>query len=71
MPLQANKQNHQDKELARRGIRKKKKIQDISEEKGAPKTTKQTVTLTTAVGQKVQEKSLNATYGLYTKKNLS
>jgi len=37
MPLQTNKQNHQDKELARRDIRKKKKIQDISEEKGAPK----------------------------------
>ena len=33
------------------------KIQDISEEKGAPKTTKQTVT-----GQKTQEKSLNGTY---------
>ena len=41
-----------------------KKIQDISEEKGAPQTTKQTVTLTTAVGQKVQEKSLDGTYRL-------
>ena len=70
MPLQANKQNHLDKELARKEIRKKKKIQDISEEKGAPKTTKQTVTLTTVAGQKVQEKSLNGTYRLYTKKNL-
>ena len=59
MPLQANKQNHSDKKLARRDIRKKKKIQDISEEKGAPKTIKQTVT-----GQKAQEKSLNGTYRL-------
>ena len=58
MPLQANKQNHLDKELARKDIRKKKKIQDFSEEKGAPKTTKPTVTLTTVAGQKVQEKSL-------------
>ena len=49
---------------------RRKKIQDISEEKGAPKTTKQTVTLTTVAGQKVQEKSLNGTYRLYTKKNL-
>ena len=64
MPLQANKQNHLDKELARKEIRKKKKIQDISEEKGAPKTTKQTVTLTTEAGQKAQEKSLNGTYRL-------
>ena len=40
------------------------KIQDISEEKGAPKTTKQTVTLTTEAGQKAQEKSLNGTYRL-------
>ena len=70
MPLQANKQNHLDKELARKEIRKKKKIQDISEEKGAPQTTKQTVTLTTVAAQKVQEKSLNGTYRLYTKKNL-
>ena len=43
---------------------KEKKIQDISEEKGAPSTTKQTVTLTTVAGQKVQEKSLNGTYRL-------
>ena len=71
MPVQANKQNHQDKELARRDIRKKKKkIRDISDEKGAPQTTKQTVTLTTVAGQKAQEKSLNGTYRLYTKKNL-
>ena len=70
MPLQANKQNHQDKKLARRDIRKKKKIQDFSQEKAAPKTTKQTVTLTTVARQKVQEKSLDGTYRLYTKKNL-
>ena len=38
-------------------MRKKKKIQEISEEKGAPKTTKQTLTLTTVTGQKVQEKN--------------
>ena len=44
--------------------RRKKKIQDISEEKGAPQTTKQTVTLTTVAGQKAQEKSLNGTYRL-------
>ena len=59
--MQANKQNHQDKELARRVISKKEKIQDISEDKGAPRTTKQTVTLTTVAGQKAQEKSLNGT----------
>ena len=41
-----------------------------SEEKGAPKTTKQTVSLTTVAGQEVQEKSLNGTFRLYTKKNL-
>ena len=70
MPLQANKQNHQDKQLARRDITKKEKIHEISEEKGAPKTTKQTVTLTTVAGQKVQEKFLNGTYRLYIKKNL-
>ena len=35
---------------------RKEKIQDISEEKGAPQTTKQTVTLTTVAGQKAQEK---------------
>jgi len=42
MPLQENKQNHQDKvkELTRRVIRKKTKIQDFSEEKVAPKTAK-------------------------------
>ena len=33
------------------------------QEKGTPKTTKQTVTLTTVAGQKVQEKSLNGTTG--------
>ena len=43
---------------------KVEKIQDISEEKEAPKTTKQTVTLTTVAGQKAQEKSLNGTYRL-------
>ena len=43
---------------------KVEKIQDISEEKEAPKTTKQTVTLTTVAGQKAQEKSLNETYRL-------
>ena len=43
---------------------RKEKIQDISEEKGAPQTTKQTVTLTTVAGQKVQEKSLDGTYRL-------
>ena len=42
----------------------KKKEEDISEEKGAPETTKQTVTLTTVAGQKAQEKSLNGTYRL-------
>ena len=56
--------HHRDNELARRDIRKKKKLQDISEEKGAPQTTKQTVTLTTVAGQKAQEKSLNGTYRL-------
>ena len=40
---------------------KEKEIQDISDEKGAPQTTKQTVTLTTVAGQKAQEKSLNGT----------
>ena len=49
---------------------KVEKIQDISEEKEAPKTTKQTVTLTTVAGQKAQDKSLNGAYRLYTKKNL-
>ena len=44
---------------------KEEKIQDISEEKGAPQTTKQTVTLTTEAGQKVQEKALNGTYRLH------
>ena len=62
MLLQTNKQNHYDKELARRRHQKEEKIQDISEEKGAPQTTKQTVTLTTVAGQKAQEKSLNGTY---------
>jgi len=77
MPLQANKQNHSDKKLTRRRHQKKKntkKIQDISEEKGVPQTTKQTVTLTTVAGQKMQEKSLNGTYRLQrrnTKKNKS
>ena len=42
----------------------KKKEEDISEEKGAPETTKQTVTLTTVAGQKAQEKSLNGRYRL-------
>ena len=42
---------------------KEKKIQDISEEKGAPKTTKQRVTLTKVAAQKVQEKSLNGNTG--------
>ena len=63
-----------DNELARRDIRKKKKLQDISEEKGAPQTTKQTVTLTTVAGQNVQEKFMNGTYRLQrrnTKKNKS
>ena len=56
MPLQANKQNHQDKELARRDIRKEKKEKkDISKEKGAPKTTKQTVTLTTVAGRRCKK----------------
>ena len=45
-------------------MRKKKKIQEISEEKGAAKTTKQTVTLTTVAGQMAQDKSLNGTYRL-------
>jgi len=62
MLLQANKQNHEDKELVRRRHQKEEKIQDISEEKRAPKTTKQTVSLTTVAGQKAQEKSLNGTY---------
>ena len=42
---------------------RRKKMQDISEEKGAPPS-KQTVTLTTVVGQKAQEKSLIGTYRL-------
>ena len=43
---------------------RRKKMQDISEEKGASQTTKQTVTLTTVVGQKAQEKSLSGTHRL-------
>ena len=43
---------------------RRKKYKIISEEKGAPKTTKQTVSLTTVAGQKVQEKSLNGKYRL-------
>ena len=39
-------------------------MQNISEEKGAPKTTKQTATLTTVAGQKALEKSLNEPYRL-------
>ena len=64
MPLQANKQNHKDKELIRRRHQKEEKIQDISEENRAPKTPKQTVTLTTVAGQKVQEKFMNGIYRL-------
>ena len=43
---------------------KEEKIQDISEEKAAPQTTKQTVTLTTVARQNVQEKFMNGTYSL-------
>ena len=49
--------------MARRN-QKEEKIQDISEEKGAPKTAKQTATLTTVAGQKAHGKSLNGTYRL-------
>jgi len=36
MPLQANKQNYQDKELARRDIRKKKKYKTFLKRKEPP-----------------------------------
>ena len=52
MPLQANKTTKSKTKSwhEETSEKERKKIEDISEEKGAPITTKQTVTLTTIAG---------------------